>query len=390
MYYTDMSRPSILLVDDKPANLLALGKALEGLDCDIVKAGSGQDALFECLNRKFACILMDVKMPDMDGFETAQIIKNSKEQANFPIVFITAHDESNENFKKGYDLGAIDYITKPLNIKEIVVKVKMYCELFKRRNASELAGQLHQVNMALKEANRKLSLKNTEILDVFYTIAHELMTPVGLINTFSSALSDRLSSSSDSETKESLEYIMDSCQQLYVYVTDLLDASRLEKQKIILRKANFSSGVLIKRVLDRFKGKCAEKNIALVSNLADENIKVSLDEGRFYQIMTNLINNALKFTERGGIEIGSRSSADSKFISFYVNDTGCGISKEHLKSVFNPFYQASDQPAGHLGGLGLGLSVVKGLVNLHGGEVFVESKLGEGSSFSFTMPIATR
>ena len=202
MNYAETSRPSVLLVDDKPANLVALSKALENLDCNIVKVCSGQDALFECLNRKFACVLLDVKMPEMDGFETAKIIKNSKEQASFPIIFITGHSESREDIKKGYELGAIDYITKPINARAIAEKVKIYCELFRRRDAAELADQLCQVNAALKEANRKLSLKNTEILDIFYTISHELMTPVGLINTFSSALSDKLGARPDLDTKE--------------------------------------------------------------------------------------------------------------------------------------------------------------------------------------------
>ena len=192
------------------------------------------------------------------------------------------------------------------------------------------------------------------------------------------------------DTKEELAYIMDSCQQLYVYITDLLDASHLEKHKVILDQKTFNCGELIEKVLVRFKAKCAAKNIALVSNLPHPNTKVKVDEGRFYQIMTNLVNNALKFTEAGGIEIGARPTRDSKFVSFYVNDTGCGISKEHLTEIFNPFYQVMNNKIGRSSGLGLGLSVVKGLVNLHGGTIFVESELGKGTSFSFTMPICIK
>jgi CheY-like chemotaxis protein/nitrogen-specific signal transduction histidine kinase len=249
---------------------------------------------------------------------------------------------------------------------------------------------MRRIQAKLKQANQDLLAKNHEIQNFYHTLSHELKTPLTSAREFLSIMIDGLAGPLNETQLEYLGIAKDSCDQLRVCIDDLMDATRLETGKLAIELKPASLGTLVQRVLTSMRPAASEKDIALNLEIEPELPEVPLDENRISQVLTNLLSNAIKFTPaRGKIvaKAGTRGAAPD-LVQVSISDTGPGIPKEEQDRIFDRLYQVKAGDAANGQGLGLGLYLCRELVRLHGGNIWVESALGHGSTFSFVLPRA--
>jgi signal transduction histidine kinase len=254
------------------------------------------------------------------------------------------------------------------------------------RNRAEAA--MRRVQVELERANRDLVRTNQEIQNFYHTLSHELKTPLTAAREFIAIVMDGLGGSVSPTQADYLRIALDSCNQLRVCINDLLDATRLETGKLSIDLRPAALDALIQRVVVALSPAAAERGIALDCAAAADLTPVALDDARITQVVTNLLNNALKFTPRGGavsVRVEPRS-ADGDFVQVTVRDTGRGIPGDQIEHIFDRLYQVKSGDAATEAGIGLGLYICRELVRLHGGEIRVESTPGQGSAFTFTLP----
>ncbi len=357
-------RPSILIVDDLATNLLVLEHCLSVLDVNIIKASSGNEALALTLEHDFALILLDVQMPDMDGYETAQLIRSKEAKKYIPIIFLTAISKDPKQVSLGYDVGAVDYLFKPFDPDVLMNKANVFLKLYKQKKE-------------LQELNQ---LKN-KFLGI---AAHDLRNPLISIEGFSEVLLDESMGAMNEEQKEILGRINYISQSMLSLLNDLLDISIIESGKIDLHYEKISLKDLIEKRVQVHEILGRKKKISLFADLPDIPL-ISFDSKRISQVIDNLINNAIKFSPIGS-EIHISMSREEKEIMISVRDEGPGISSEDQSRLFGEFQKLSAQPTGGEESTGLGLSIVKKNVEAHKGVVSVTSQVGQGATFSFTLP----
>ncbi|MBO6937103.1 MAG: response regulator [Deltaproteobacteria bacterium] len=379
--------PAILAVDDNPANLLAVEAALGDLSDGLVTAGSGREALRLLLDRDFAVVLLDVKMPTMDGFETAELIRSRPRSRHLPIIFVTAYGRDETAMLRGYDLGAVDFLYKPIVPEILRAKVEVFVEL--QRQAARLQAmerRSHEQHMA--DAKRRWEAdelrRDNERKDQFIAmLAHELRNPLMPIVT----AVELLKGSPDPETidhaRDAMERQLGTLRRL---VDDLLDIARVTSGKLTLRRSRLDLRSVVQQAVDANRRSVDEHGQELTVHLPTEELAVDGDEVRLAQVVSNLIGNASRYSEPGG-KIEVRSWADDAGVHVRVADDGRGIPEDLLPRIFGAFVQGADGAQG----LGLGLSLVKRLVDLHGGTVEVSSEgEGKGSTFEVVLQRDTR
>ena len=413
-----MERPRVLIVDDLPEKLLVYRTVLEELDAELVVARSGTEALKTILNDDFAVILLDVNMPDMDGLETASLIRRYRRTERTPIIFITAYADEMQT-SRGYELGAVDYILTPLNPHVLRSKVRVFIDLY--RAHAELASS-HQVlehrvgerTRELKRSNERLQaeieerrriecerealLKREQVLraeaeelsrlkdEFLATMSHELRTPLNAIFGWITLLrTGRLDAPTEERALETIERNARSQKRL---IEDLLDVSRIVTGKVTLELAMVDPRRIIETSVETMMPAAQAKGIALVPLLDAGVGSLRGDPARLQQIVCNLLSNAIKFTPLGGrVEVMLARRGSEAEIS--VRDTGQGIKAEFLPYVFDRFRQEDGSISRRHGGLGLGLAIVRHLVELHGGIVTATSD-GEGQGATFTLRVPIR
>ncbi|PKH02649.1 hybrid sensor histidine kinase/response regulator [Psychromonas sp. MB-3u-54] len=410
------AKPTILIVDDKPQNRLAVRRILESLDIIIEEADSGQEALRQVLHHDFFLILMDVQMPEMNGFETASLILENYQTKHIPIIFVTAVSKEQRFVHQGYESGAVDYVYKPLDPQILRSKVIVFRELWIQRLAhrqssaalAKLNEQLINISKTLKVTNSKLrhEIKDHERTELalraarneadqanraksefLANMSHEIRTPLnGIMGMNYLVLQTELSD----QQRNYLHKIQMSSDSLLNIINDILDYSKIEAGKLKVEKVTFQLDSLLQNVTDLMAIKAEQKNIELLVD-CDPNIPLELigDPLRISQILMNLVGNALKFTEQGEIVISvkrSKSENGTLYLYFEIRDTGIGISHQQSQQLFQPFSQADSSTTRKYGGTGLGLVICARLVALMGGKLTLESRLGTGSVFSFTLP----
>jgi signal transduction histidine kinase len=398
---------NILLVDDNPGNLSSLETILYAPDRNMVRASSGNEALKFLLNKDAAVILMDVQMPIIDGLETAAIIRERERTRNVPIIFLTAYDSAGDSrVIQGYALGAVDYITKPIDPEALKSKVAVFVELYRKTeqikqlyddlqcHAAALEQEITDRKQAEKERAEMLeraqkAQANAEeanrLKDEFLaTVSHELRAPLtAMLGWVLLIRSERL----DKESKErALETVERNARAQKKLVDDLLDVSSIGAGNFSLEIEPTDLASVIERSVESVRPEAEAKGVRLLRDLDQTVHMFEIDPNRFQQVIWNLVQNSVKFTPAGGaVEVRLRFIKGQAEIE--VIDTGVGIAPEFLPFVFDRFRQANGGITRKHGGLGLGLAIVRSLVEMHGGTVGVESAgEGQGSTFKITLP----
>ncbi|MEA3495346.1 MAG: response regulator [Bacteroidota bacterium] len=380
-----MKKPKILIVDDKKANLIALERTLKDFDIEFVRALSGNEALTKTLNEEFALALVDVQMPEMDGFETVSYMRQSDECKYLPIIFISAIYTDDFYKIKGIKSGAFDFIKKPYVSELLRAKVKVFIDLYvQHQQQEELLKEIERKNIKLKEAIKKANDATKSKSLFLANMSHEIRTPMnGIIGTVEILKKMNLTP----QQCEFLDIIELSGNNLLTIINDILDFSKIESGQIEIEKIAFNLHEELRKIVKMLEMKAKDKNIYLRLEVDSSVVQfVESDPVRLSQIIINLINNAIKFTNKGGVTIKVKpiiEQDDSTKVRFEIIDTGVGISKEGIKKLFKSFSQVDASTTRKYGGTGLGLSISKNLSELLGGEIGVESEEGEGSTFWF-------
>jgi signal transduction histidine kinase len=394
------ARPNILVVDDNPANLLAMEAALGDLGGHVVQASSGEESLRILLEHDFALVLLDVKMPLLGGFETARLIRERKRSRHTPIIFITAHSRDDEEVAAAYNLGAVDFLFKPFAAEVLRAKAAVFVELQRRtvevgRQAELLREHerreheriLEQQKRRWEEESMRRQMKEladeAQRKDEFLAIlGHELRNPLTPILAGLQLLGLRLADSRDAIVHRARARIERQVNHLRRLVDDLLDVSRINSGKIELRKAPVAIQEVLQDALSICRPAINERRHRLILQAPAEPLRLLADGVRLTQILANLVGNAAIYTDPGG-QIDIRCTAGERWIEIAVADNGRGIDPQLLPRIFDLFIQA--RPGA--GGLGLGLAVASRLAELHGGTISATSAgEGRGSEFILRLP----
>lgn len=405
----------VLIVDDNPTNIDILFNYLDEAGFQVSVAEDGESAVQQCLYNPPDIILLDVMMPGIDGFETCYQLKALPATASIPIIFMTALSEPAEKVR-GFELGAVDYITKPVQHEELLARVRTHLKL------RDLQQKLQAANLALQQANEELEdrvadrtrrleialAENARLLaesektvvqlqeldrlkSEFLTIvSHELRTPLNSILGFAEILLQEGAEAISDYAKEDVQHIYSSGQHLLALINDILDVSKIEAGMMELISEAFVADDVVDEVITTCRTFITDKPLIIQANLPDNLPLVYADKARFKQILLNLVDNGIKFTPEGRITITARvCEPEMTKLCFSVIDTGIGILPENQEAIFGHFYQVDMSNTRAYGGTGLGLTITKRLVELHGGEIGLKSEFGHGSEFYFTIPIAS-
>jgi signal transduction histidine kinase len=378
-----VSRARILIVDDLPEKLLVYSTLLKDIDAEIVEARSGTEALKRVLEGAFAVILLDVNMPDIDGLETATLIRGHRNGRHTPIIFITAYADEMQT-ARGYALGAVDYILSPIVAPVLRSKVGVFVDLYKAHAALALSNQ--ELETRVKERTAELEQLSRLKDEFLATMSHELRTPLNAIFGWVTLLRTRRL---DEPTQErALETIERNARAQKRLIEDLLDVSRIVTGKVALEIMPVDPRRVVEAALETMQPAAQAKGIAVVPLLDAGVATVRGDFARLQQIVCNLLSNAIKFTPSGGrVEVCLAHRNEEAEIS--VSDSGQGIKPEFLPLVFDRFRQEDGSISRRHGGLGLGLAIVRHLVELHAGSVEAFSD-GEGKGSRFVVRLPTR
>ena len=368
----------ILLVDDLDENLISLEALLHQDGLFLLKAKSGPEALEILLEHEVALALMDIQMPGMDGFELAELMRGSERTKRIPIIFLTAGSADWQKRFRGYEAGAVDFLQKPIETDILRSKAAVFIELYRQRQlVLRQRDELSQYTEALKIADQRK--------DVFLaTLAHELRNPLAPIRNGLQVM--RMTD--DKNVLNQVENMMDrQINHMVRLIDDLLDVSRISQGKIVLRKEKIRLDAVLESAIESSRPLIERARHNLSVSVPEENVWFYADLTRMAQIVSNLLNNAAKYTKEGG-EIRLEVRLDGAQATISVADNGSGIREDLLPSVFDLFTQIDYNLDRAQGGLGIGLALVKQLVQMHGGSITAQSPgLDLGSTFSVTLPV---
>jgi len=419
-----LERVNILIVDDEPKNLTVLESVLDDPGYRLVRAGSGEQALLALMADEFAVLVLDVRMPDMTGFELALIIKERRKTARVPIIFLTAYYNEDQHVLEGYGKGAVDYLHKPVNPSVLRSKVAVFADLHRKERALAHANQALVAEVAerrlaearLKELNETLESRVTERTNALLasdaqlrdadrrkdeflaTLAHELRNPLAPVRNAVQML--RMKGLPTPELKWASELIERQVQAMTRLIDDLMDVSRINEGKIELRLERVLLSRVLQDAIETARTAIDEQGHELVLAAVKPHLALDADPTRLAQAFMNLLHNAAKYMDNGGrIEIGIREESaqdgeqhgakEGALVVVTVRDTGIGLPPDRLESVFEMFSQVETALSRSRGGLGIGLSLARRLVEMHGGTVRARSEgLGKGSEFEVRLPLA--
>jgi len=398
---------NILIVDDNPNNLFSLNELIkENFLVKIVEANSGFEALRVINEQPIDLCLMDVQMPEMDGFETAKLIKTRPKTAHIPVIFITAFDPNKMLMEKGLHAGGLDYLTKPIDDVQIVNMLQTYFRFLERERDinSELEEKVQLRTSELLNTNRKLRLeieerkkvenallksehKLQEAIDAknifFSIIAHDLRNPFNAVIGFSNYLKENLADLDKKEIDEYTGYINDSAQSAFNLLTNLLDWARSQTNMINYNPEKFSIAEIVESTLSILSGEALKKEI-IVTNEIHYEIWTLADKNMISVVFRNLISNAIKFTPKGG-KVSIFSNSANGFHEITIEDSGVGIKREDIDKLFRIDNKISTLGTEMEAGTGLGLILCREFLLKNGGQISVESIPGEGSRFKFSL-----
>jgi two-component system, sensor histidine kinase and response regulator len=380
-------RVNILLVDDQPANLIALEAMLQGLGQNLVKAESGREALKWLLTHEFAVILLDVKMPDMDGFETATLIRERGKSRHTPILFLTAADNTQTQAVRGYAVGAVDYLVKPVVPEFVRSKVAVFVELAKKtellKRQAQLLAESEQAALDLAETRaelvRDLEHKNRELESFSYAVSHDLRAPLRRIDSFSRAVLEGQGERLDDSGRRFLNRVREASQHMSQLIDDVLYLSRVTRAN--LREQEVDLSAVANLILSRLQESDPERTVEIKVRPG----VVVTGDGQLLRIaLENLLENAWKFTSKSPgprIEFGVTQASGEP--TYFVRDNGAGFDMTYADRLFGPFQRL--HPQNEFSGSGIGLATVQRIIHRHGGRVWAEGLVGQGATFQFTL-----
>lgn len=373
---------NILMVDDSPDKLLAMESVLASLGQNLVKVHSGNEALRVLLKQEFALILLDVNMPGMDGFETAQLIRQRRSLEHIPIIFVTALSTTDADVFKGYTFGAVDYILTPIVPEILKIKVGVFVQLWKqKRELLARAETLRMLNESLEQRALQLSAVNKELEGFCYTIAHDLRAPLRAMEGLTTLLLEDYSNSLDDRAREYGERIRAAASRMDQMIQELLAYSRLtfvefKPQPIRISRALKDAVSQIAWDLEQRKA---------VVTIKRSNHQVLGHYTMLVQVFVNLISNGAKFVAEGTQpRIAIRDERRGDCIRIWFEDNGIGIAPEHQARIFRIFERLHGRE--NYAGTGIGLAIVEKAVSRMNGSVGLESDPGRGSRFWLELP----
>ena len=409
--------PKILLVDDRADNLLSLETILEPDGYHFVKANSGREALKILLTEfDFALILMDVKMPNLNGFETATMIYEREKLRHIPIIFITANHYGEENIFQGYKSGAVDYIYKPINPALVRAKVSVFVDLYKKNHlllaqekylisvnmSLELEvrermiseEKVKQLNQTLLENIERLESVNKQLDNFAYMASHDLQEPLRKIRIFCDHLEINHKSVLNDDGKNNIEKIQRSCKRMQELIQDILTFSTLTMDKRQFEKSDLNE--LVKDVLNEMDGFINEKNANIsVENLPSMYVNPVLIRPLFH----NLISNSIKYSKKevspvirissdyefSEAETENNGHGNNRYCRIIFEDNGIGFEQEYSEQIFGMFKRLHGKNQYH--GTGIGLAICKKIAEEHNGYISAISKVNEGATFIVSLPM---
>jgi two-component system sensor histidine kinase/response regulator len=370
----------VLVVDDNEGNIATLKGLLKYEGYTILTATSGPVALELAETAQPDLILLDIKMPIMDGFEVCRLLKSSKETFQIPVIFLTVLSQTSD-IVKGLELGAADYVSKPFKPAELLARVRVHLQLKAAKD------KLKESNLMLAEQNDQLSQLNTTKDKLLSIISHDLRAPMGTLKDILDFIMSNYDDMDHQKLHESLESIRDSIESSYTLVENLLFWARNQRGDIMYEPKLNDVKKIIDDSIKLMTASASAKKISLKSNILTED-PAWFDSNMMSVVMRNLTNNAIKFTKEGGhvtISVDNFKDDPENAIVVEVQDDGIGIKRDEINSIFKNGNAFTSSESGIGKGSGLGLKLCHEFVDKNGGKIWAESKPGEGSAFKFTL-----
>lgn len=402
-------KQTILVVDDTPSIVQFIQFILEDNGYRALVAENGTQALAKTAEYRPDLILLDIMLPDIDGYMICSQLKANQKTKDIPVIFLSALNSSFDKIK-AFKTGAIDYITKPVQSEELLARVKTHLTIGRLhkellQNNNDLEDKIQERTISLKKANEKLQNLNQVLKESLLkykeakekaesaervkseflaNISHEIRTPMNAIIGFAELLEN--TQTDDNKTnKEFVTYIKENAYKLLSLINNIINFSLIETGETTAKPTNCNIKEVVDNVLTRNTKMAQQKNISLSSKCQlDSDFSLYTDSTLTEHILDNLVNNAIKFTTQGSVEIGVSESHEGAV--FYVKDSGVGISPKIFQTIFDPFVQGETDGKSKHQGTGLGLALAKEYVTLLGGEIWFDSTPGKGSIFYFSLP----
>ncbi len=391
----NFQEPTLLIIDDDQSNLEVIKDYLNAQHFKILTASNGKYGLAITQTNQPDLILLDVLMEDMNGFEICCCLKASEQTKEIPVLFMTSLSDV-EDKMKAFEVGGVDYITKPFQCKEVLARIQTHLKLrqlqkryqAKNKQLQQEIAERKLAEKALYQARLAAEAANHAKSQFLANMSHELRTPLNAILGYTQIF--KRDTSLMEKKGEQIETIHRSGEHLLTMINDILNMSKIEAGKEELMQTHFHFPYFLKALVEISQIKAQLKGISFIYEKPFYlPICLQGDEKRLHQILLNLLDNAIKFTEQGQVTLNvacQTTESDSVKIRFQVTDSGIGISPERLDEIFLPFHQVGEQRC-QIQGTGLGLAISRKLVRLMGGELSVKSTVGQGSTFCFELDL---
>ncbi len=360
----------ILIVDDVSQNIQIVANILKAEGYQMTYAQSGKAALAKAWSHNFDLILLDIMMPEMNGFEVCIKLKQYPETKDIPVIFLTAKSDT-ESIVKGFKVGATDYVTKPFNRMELVARVRTHLALRESQKALQTSEEHLREAVAAKDK-------------FFSIIAHDLRSPFHNLFHLHEFLEDDIDTFDREQLVEFFKSLCENATRTFNLLENLLSWAKTQTGSVKFAPVSFSVSGLAKNIAKLLKSSADEKNITLTSGI-DEDITAYGDTDMISMILRNLVTNAIKFTPKHG-KITIDGEKKDNHVEITVADTGMGISEENIRKLFRIDIQFSSFGTQEERGSGLGLILCKEFAEKNSGKIWVESEVSKGSRFKFTLP----